>query len=60
MYKKDLNNVVNKIISEMEQSMLEEIHKAVCDDSLDDFGCVEKIIEIFEKNGFSCNGRHDF
>ena len=44
----------------MEQSMLEEIHKAVCDDSLDDFGCIEKIIEIFEKNGFSCNGRHDF
>lgn len=60
MYKEDLNNVVNKMISEMEQSMLEEIHKAVCDYSLDDFGCIEKIIEIFEKNGFSCNGRHDF
>lgn len=60
MYREDLKNVVNKIIMEMENSMLEEIHGAVCDDSLDDFGCVEKITEIFEKNGFSCNGRHDF
>ncbi len=60
MYKDEMEKVVNKLIKEMEQSMLEEIHKAVCDDSLDDFGCIEKIIEIFEKNGFSCNGRHDF
>ncbi len=60
MYKDEMKKVVNKLIKEMEQSMLEEIHKAVCDDSLDDFGCIEKIIEIFEKNGFSCNGRHDF
>lgn len=60
MYKDEMKKAVNKLIKEMEQSMLEEIHKAVCDDSLDDFGCIEKIIEIFEKNGFSCNGRHDF
>lgn len=60
MYKENLKNVVNKIINEMEGSMLSEIHGVICDDSLDDFGCVEKIIEIFEEKGFSCGGRHDF
>ena len=60
MYKEELANAVIKIIGEMEQSMLEEIHKAVCDDGLDDFGCVEEIVGIFEKNGISCNSRHDF
>lgn len=60
MYKEDLKKVVGRLISEMEQSMLEEIHKAVCDDGLDDFGCVEEIVGIFEKNGISCNSRHDF
>ena len=40
--------------------MLEEIHGAVCNDSLNDFDCIEKILEIFEKNGIRCISRHDF
>lgn len=60
MYKEDLKNVVYKIINEMETTMLSEIHEAVCDESLDDFGCIEKILKIFEENGFSCGVRHDF
>lgn len=60
MYKEELEYVIERKILETECSMLEEIHGTICDDSLDDFGCIEKIIEIFEKNGFSCNGRHDF
>lgn len=60
MYKKELKNVVSKIIDQLEEKMLSEIHEAVCDGSLDDFQCIEKILEVFEKNGFSCNNRHDF
>lgn len=30
MYKEELEKAVNKLIKEMEQSMLEEIHGAVC------------------------------
>ena len=51
MYRDELEKAVSSLINKMEQSMLEEIYGAVCDDSLDDFNCIEKIIEIFEKNG---------
>lgn len=60
MYKEELEKAVSSLINKMEQSMLEEIYGAVCDDSLDDFNCIEKIIEIFEKNGIRCGTRHDF
>lgn len=60
MYKEELEKAVNKLIKEMEQSMLAEIHGAVCNDSLNDFDCIEKILEIFEKNGIRCSSRHDF
>jgi len=60
MYKEELEKAVNKLIKEMEQSMLEEIHGAVCNDSLNDFDCIEKNLEIFEKNGIRCGTRHDF
>ena len=60
MYKEELEKAVNELIKEMEQSMLGEIHGAVCNDSLNDFDCIEKILEIFEKNGIRCGTRHDF
>lgn len=60
MYRDELEKAVGKVISEMERSMLEEIHEAVCDDTLNDFDCVEKIVGIFEKNNIRCGTRYDF
>jgi hypothetical protein len=60
IYKDDLKDIVGKIVDQLEKNMLSEIHEAVCNENLDDFQCIEEIMEIFEKNGFSCNNRHDF
>lgn len=60
MYKDELKTIVYNIINRMEKTILSEIHKIICDNTLSDFECIEKIVEIFNENGFSCSSRHDF
>lgn len=39
---------------------LKKLHKILCDDTLDDFQCIENIITIYENMGLTCGKRHDF
>lgn len=39
---------------------LKEIHRVLCDDTLDDFQCIENIITIYENIGITCGSRHNF
>ena len=57
--KKDLSELVEMKCYEI----LKKIQAIIQDDSLDDEDCfmrIEKIICLFEENGCSCSGRHDF
>lgn len=60
----DLNDIFDRMlqegVTETENKMLKGIHEVLCDEGLDDFMTVEKITEIFEKNGFDSGGRHEF
>lgn len=39
---------------------LKKIHNELCDDTLDDFQCIENIIHLYENMGINCKNRHDF
>lgn len=40
--------------------ILSEIKDVICDDSLDDFYAMDRIVDIFIKNKIEAGGRHDF
>ncbi len=40
--------------------IIDEIGIILKDEANDDFMCVEKITELYEKYGSSCGTRHDF
>jgi len=54
--KKDMT----KLFTDTCYMALAEIHKIISDDELDDFQCVEQIIQIFERIGSDGGNRHDF
>jgi len=39
--------------------IIERIRTVIADEELDDYMCVEKIVEILEEHGISCGRRHD-
>ena len=39
---------------------LQKIKAVICNDSLDDFACVENIVHILEEMGTDGGARHDF
>ena len=49
---------IPEINSELSE-IIERIRSAVADESLDDYMCIEKIVETFEEYGISCGSRHD-
>ncbi|MBP0965116.1 MAG: hypothetical protein J5999_07460 [Oscillospiraceae bacterium] len=46
-------------INEEMSYMLTQIRNVIIDTSNNDYMCIEKIIEIFEKYGIDCGERHD-
>lgn len=46
-------------INEELVSMIMQIRNIINDTSNNDYMCIEKIIEIFEKYGIDCGERHD-
>ncbi len=40
--------------------MLKKIKEFVCDETISDFEIVENIVNLFEKNGISCNNIRDY
>jgi len=51
---------ITKLFTDTCYTALAEIHKIISDDKLDDFHCVEQIIQIFERLGSDGGNRHDF
>ena len=49
---------IPEINSELSE-IIERIRSAVADEALDDYMCIDKIVEIFEEYGISCGIRHD-
>ena len=69
MNKDTLKNCICKAIDELMceelcskewSGIIDEIGIILKDEANDDFMCVEKITELYEKYGFSCGTRHDF
>lgn len=46
----------------MDENMrvLERIRDILADSALDDFECVEQIVQVMETLGIACGDRHDF
>lgn len=49
---------INSIMSADSANSLKKIHKILCDDTLDDFDCIENLICVYEDMGLSCGNRH--
>lgn len=59
----DIEKGLSELVEMKSYEMLKKIQAIIRDDSLDDGDCfmrIEEIICLFEENGCSCNGRHDF
>ncbi len=50
----------NTIIDTKAIKILDEIKSVICDDALDDFYVVDRMVEIFVRNKIDICGRHDF
>ena len=51
---------MTKLFTDTCYMALADIHKIISNDDLDDFHCVEQIIQIFERLGSDGDNRHDF
>ncbi len=71
MYRKYLKSVINEAVDSMRFSDLNEICEteskkillqlqSVIKSELDDFLCVDRIVDIMEGAGYDCGSRHDF
>lgn len=49
-----------KLMDTKATEILSKIKDVICDDSLDDFYAVDRIVDIFIKNKIETGGRHDF
>ena len=49
-----------KLIDTKATKILLEIKDVICDDTLDDFYAIDKIVDIFTKHKIDIGGRHDF
>lgn len=59
----DIEKGLSQLVEMKSYEMLKKILAIIRDDSLDDGDCfmrIEEIICLFEENGCSCKGRHDF
>ena len=54
------NTNPNKLIDSKATKILSEIKDVICDDTLDDFYAIDKIVDIFIKYKIDIGGRHDF
>lgn len=60
---KDLDIDINKVIEGECYKALKNIRDIICDETLDDSDCfnkIEEIIILFEKLGIESGSRHDF
>jgi hypothetical protein len=55
-------NVINadEIADSSAINILDKIKQIINDDSLTDFGAIEKIVCVLEENNISCGTRHNF
>jgi len=54
------NGDIQKLFTDTCYTALADIHKIISDDDLEDFHCIEQIIQIFERLGSDGGNRHDF
>ncbi len=60
---KGLNTDINKVVEGECYKALSRIRDIICDESLDDSDCfnkIEEIVVLFEKLGIESGSRHDF
>lgn len=58
-----LSTDIERVVEMQCYKVLEQIKNVLADDSLDDKSCfmkIEEIVTLFEENGSSGGGRHDF
>ena len=55
-----LNINPEEITDSQATKILGKIKAVICDESLDDFEAIDKIVDIFTEYNIDINGRHDF
>ena len=49
-----------KLVDTKSTKILSEVKDVICDDTLDDFYAIDKIVDVFIKHKIETGGRHDF
>ena len=56
----DFNINADEIVDSTAICLLSQIQEIIKNQEYNDFEVVEEIVSLFESNGMSCGGRHDF